>query len=283
MQRWAALAFILALPGCVGVDAPASDPAETGAETRAGNGVLEGSVVDENFVPIQAARVLLNGTAYATTTSWNGHFRFVDLEPRLYALVVEAVGWSRAEIDVRVQSDRATRVTLFLDPAIVLEPYSTVQTIRGEITCLDVEAAGPTSLTCEPKRYATSFPPDWAALVTEVTWGPSGFSTATLAQVTAEHADEDGARELYAYVTSNKPARITLQPGAVHADQGGTDATPAQGAEAPLELTVRKDPLRPVSAVGVAFTLQQTFEIFHTTFYYEAPEDLDEYTAMPGG
>jgi hypothetical protein len=240
------------------------------------HGVLEGSIVDENFVPIQGAKVLLMGTERVTETTWNGHFRFLDLQPKLYRVKIDAPAWTPAVVEAQVQADRATRVTIFLDPLRILEPYSTLQQVRGELSCADIEAGS--SLTCQLQYHSTNFPREWAAFLIEVNWGPSGYSSSTLAQLTAEDRQ---AEALYANLVAERPGRVQLVGGTLHDDQGGTTPTPPAGTRSPLEIGLKKDPAHLGSAIGAGVTFQQGYEMFLTTFYYAVPTDLESYTAMP--
>jgi hypothetical protein len=249
-------------------------------ETAKGNGILEGSVLDENFVPIQGATVSLVGSDHKVETSWNGHFRFTNLEPKLYRITVEAANWAVATTEARVQADFATRLTIFLSPVSDLVGYSTMQQLRGQLTCADVEASGSDDFSCELQYHQTDFPTDWAAMLIEVDWETGSASTSTLAELTAE--DLEGER-VFADLIAERPARMALLPSTLHDGMGGKDMTPAKGVSAPLDIGIKKDPARVASTVGAGVTFQQTYQMYITTFYHEAPENLSEYTAIPSG
>src|ERR1041385_1379514 len=86
---------ILALSGCMGAAGSASGaPAAEAAAMQSGNGSLEGSVSDQNFVAIPNAQLRLVGTALSQTASLNGHFRFDGLAPGVYKVAVVADGWA---------------------------------------------------------------------------------------------------------------------------------------------------------------------------------------------
>ena len=248
------------------------------ASTKLGNGILEGSILDENFVPIQAARVTLLGTDHEVDTSWNGHFRFTNLPPKLYRINVEAVGWAVATLDGRVQADFATRLTIFMDPFSDLAGYSTLQQLQGHLTCANVELAGAPSVECEMEYHRTTFPADWAAMLIEVDWGESGVSSSSLAELTAEDLESE---LVFADLVAEKPARIVLLPSALHDGIGGKDATPAEGKRSPLDIGIMKDPARAASTVGAGVTFEESYDMYITTFYYEAPDDLSAYSALP--
>ncbi len=267
------------MAGCVANSASESpNAAEPG--TMAGNGILEGSVVDENFVPVQAAVVRLDGTDHEVETSWNGHFRFTNLPPGLYRIAVDAVGWSGARIEGRVQSDFATRLTIFLEPALDVSGYSTLQQLEGKFGCAEAGAAGSDLVECELEYHRTHFPADWAAMLIEVDWAPSGVSSSTLGELTAEDLN---AGLVYADLVSDRPARIVLVPGAIHDGIGGESVTPEKGVRSALDVGIKKEPARAASTIDAGATYDQDYSMFITTFYFQAPSDLDQYSALPNG
>lgn len=277
LRRLTIVVVALSLAGCIASPDPETSDGEVPA-TDVGNGILEGSIVDNSFVPIPGATVSLVGTERVVHTSPNGHFRFTNLEPGVYRLTVDAVGWAAATIEGRVKADFATRLTVFLDPLLELGGYSTIEHLRGELNCADVEVPGAQSVSCEPEYHRTSFPTDWAAVLIEVDWG-SGFSSSALAELTAEDTEAD---LLYADLVSERPARIVLRPETLHDGLGGKDRTPIAGETAALDLGIKKAPAEPVPEAGVAMTVDEAYEMFITTFYHQVPADLDAYTALPG-
>ncbi|HEX9815918.1 MAG TPA: carboxypeptidase-like regulatory domain-containing protein [Candidatus Thermoplasmatota archaeon] len=273
----ALVAFSMA--GCVAnPGSEVTDGADPG--TVAGNGILEGSVVDENFIPIQAAKVHLVGTDHEVETSWNGHFRFTNLKPGLYRIAVDAVGWTSATIEGRVQGDFATRLTIFVEPALDVSGYSTLQQLEGKFQCAEVRAADSDVVNCELGYYNTQFSADWAAILIEVDWAPSGVSSSTLGELTAEDLD---AQLVYADLVSDRPARIVLLPDALHDGIGGEAVTPEKGVRSALDVGIKKEPARAASTVDAGATYDQDYSMFITTFYFQAPSDLSEYSALPDG
>lgn len=279
MRRLVVVILAFAMAGCMSSSASESAPGPAdAAESIAGSGILEGSVVDENFVPVQAAIVRLLGTEHEVETSWNGHFRFTNLEPGLYRIAVDAVGWTGALIEGRVQADFATRLTIFLEPALDVSGYSTLQQLEGKLECAEVRAADEDVVECELEYHRTHFPADWAAMLIEVDWAASGVSSTTLGELTAEDLD---AGILYADLVSERPARMILLPGTLHDGMGGTTATPEQGERAALDIGIKKEPARAASTVDAGATYDQNYAMYITTFYYQAPEDLTTYSALP--
>lgn len=278
LLRLSVVLLALSMAGCTSASSSQS-PGDFGpANSTAGTGILEGSVVDENFVPVQAATVRLLGTDHRVETSWNGHFRFTNLEPGLYRIAVDAVGWSGALTEGRVQADFATRLTMFLEPALDISGYSTLQQLEGKLECAEVKAADSDVVPCELEYHRTHFPADWAAMLIEVDWAASGVSSSTLGHLTAEDV-ASGA--VYANLVSERPARMVLLPSTIHDGMDGTAMTPEKGVRAPLDIGIKKEPARAASTVDAGATYDQDYSMFITTFYYQAPNDLTEYSALP--
>src|SRR5437899_413104 len=79
-------------------------------------GSLNGVVRDASGAYMPDAKVTLTNTAtnaqLITTTDSNGEFRFPQLQPSTYSLVVEAKGFKRAVTSAVVQVDQITRSEL---------------------------------------------------------------------------------------------------------------------------------------------------------------------------
>lgn len=90
----ALMMLVLLLAGCADTDPAPADGvvAPEDAELESGKGAITGLVVDDRFRPVPGAQVLLVETGDLATTTENGEFQFLDLEPATYTLRVQAEG-----------------------------------------------------------------------------------------------------------------------------------------------------------------------------------------------
>ncbi|MBI2077165.1 MAG: carboxypeptidase regulatory-like domain-containing protein [Euryarchaeota archaeon] len=287
MRALAGIVVVVALlfAGCAGpgrdgrIAAIAPDKGAPAKDVAA----LDGVVSDDNFIPIHGAVVRLVEMGLETKTLWNGKFAFPEVPPETYTLSVKAAGWREYEEVVPLKAGYSYTMTIFLAPAVgqVLPPE--VKLVRGNINCafVDVGVAN-TGSTCTNVHHAAGFPKDWAAVVTETTW-KGGASTAQQSVVSLQYDDPSAptGTRVYARLASNSPARIDLLPATLHSQYGAEASTPAKGEKGPLTIDVQKLPAK-AGPVGVALTAQEAYEIYVSTFYYKAPQDLSVYSALPG-
>lgn len=117
-----ALAGALVLAGCVeaaGGDAGAgpkgAQPVDPGdVDPDSDLGVVQGTIVSEETVPIVGAQVALQGTQFVTATDAVGAFVFRDVPPGQYALLVGALGYESAGRAIDVQAAQITTVSFVL-------------------------------------------------------------------------------------------------------------------------------------------------------------------------
>jgi hypothetical protein len=117
-----ALTLALALSGCLssgssqGVDRdafiqpPAEDP-QAGTDT----GSIQGSVTDDEVMPIRHATITLSPTAAETRSDQDGRFTFNDLAPGRYTLRAQRAGYTNATLDVNVIAAQITPATLIIE------------------------------------------------------------------------------------------------------------------------------------------------------------------------
>lgn len=268
----AALAIALLLSGCA---APSPRSAAAPQAAEAAVGAVQGSVVREDLTPIEGVLVELEPGAVRAFTDERGRFSFPGLDPGPYVFEANHEKWEGVREVVHVVAGETTELTAILAPKSLAGPRKTVTRLDGVLTCAVVGAmgAGTDSLTCSPIIATLSLGPSWSASVTEVTWGENGTSSTPDSVVTLRPASGSGA---YARREGASPIRIQLTPGQIHGTQGGTAATPPQGA---MVLELRKEPTRLLSDVRLGVTLREGFHIYHTTFYGAVPQDLDAYSA----
>lgn len=281
----AALAFLILasalLAGCAASTTPEWAPG--GAEPSGlGLGRLEGAVVDERFVGVSGARVGLEGVGEPVQTGPDGRFAFGDVTPGDHRIRVEAPLWLPAEVRARVEADALTQVTVFLEPKAALErPYSTVQEVRGRLNCVDFRAASASTeeLACDSYRKDLGFPERWAGTVTEVTWAESATST-PYTRVSLLSRNESDA-PAYARQIGESPSKLVLRPETLHTGYQASTPTPREHKAGPLFIEVVKSPVLLVDAdVRAGLAIQQDFRIYQTVFFVEAPDGLEDYSAI---
>ena len=271
----------LLLAGCAAPGDP-TGPAKEMPPIQEGSGRLEGSVVNDGFVGVPGATVRVLGAQDSRRTDLDGKFVFAALAPGSHKLRVDAPGWIPAEVTAEVHRDAITQITIFVEPQILDEPYSTMQQVRGKLNCVAVRVVTTTTegMACDVYRKDLGFPEDWAGTVTEVTWSKGATSTPyTRVSLLTKNTSDSPA---YARQIAESPAKIVLRPGTTHSQHQGDAATPAKLQTGPLFAEVSKSPVELGGAnVRVGLTVQQDFEIFHTTFYVETPSSIDDYSALP--
>lgn len=98
-------------------EAPAKETVATPAGKVAVNkGLIIGQVHDAANFSVAGASVALLGTERATTTSWQGEFRFENATPGAFDLRVEAAGFAAKEQRVEVKAGQEARVDITLLP-----------------------------------------------------------------------------------------------------------------------------------------------------------------------
>jgi hypothetical protein len=277
----------LLLAGCTGSADPLAAPGGPGAPALDGpTGVLEGMVVTDNFVGIADAKVDLVGTGHESKTGWNGAFSFPSMPPGKYRIRVDGVGWVPAEVSSDVKAGATTKLTIFVEPLLLPSPYSTVFSHSGTLNCIAVRVMTTTTedMTCTADRTPNiGLQPDWAATVTEVQWGSNGLSSTPNGRVSLlSKATPEGAAQAYARKVGTSPNKIVLRPATLHTQYGGDVATPEAGKAAPLVIESSKSPVQLGSVdVHMGLTVQQQFHVWHTSFFLQAPSDLEDYSALP--
>ena len=137
-----ALVTVLALAGCA--DATTDGALKTQAAPSSGAppdemadepGYVTGTVVDTELVPIPEVDVIVNPGEHVVQTNVAGAFKVGPLEPGSYSVRAEKMGYNASEVQVTVQDDKPTRVTLTIVPAASTVPYHETRHLAGYLMC----------------------------------------------------------------------------------------------------------------------------------------------------
>lgn len=130
-----------ALAGCAEDSGPAPvDDDEQKFEDldlRDGYGAIRGIVLDPAIVPIAGAAILLQGTQEVATSSEDGTFVFVDLEPGTYFMQISKLGYEPAQSSVTVEEgvERPDIVKVQLIPDPSTKPHVQYYSFEGLLQC----------------------------------------------------------------------------------------------------------------------------------------------------
>jgi hypothetical protein len=284
MSRSVLVSIVLAcllLAGCTGSGAPEAAKDALPA-AREGSGRLEGSVVNDGFIGVPGASVKILGLTDSRRTDVEGRFVFAEVPPGSYKVRVEATGWIPAEVTTKVETGATTQLTIFVEPQILDEPYSTMQQVRGKLNCIAVRVVSTTTegMACDVYRKDLGFPADWAGTVTEVTWS-KGLTSTPYSRVSllSKNATDSPT---YGRQIAESPSKLVLRPGQTHSQYQADTPTPAKLNRGPLFVEIIKSPVQVATVeVRAGLTVQQDFELYHTTFYVETPSTIDDYSALP--
>jgi len=137
MRVGAALAatLFLLVSGCVGTSGSSSQvPPPATAEKTDDTGGIEGTVVDDELVPISKAQVGLAQRNASTQTGEDGGFAFSRIEPGAYTIVAARLGYFEAYKQVTVIAGEITKVQLTLDRIPISEPaFNETWKIRDQL------------------------------------------------------------------------------------------------------------------------------------------------------
>jgi hypothetical protein len=119
VERWLALAVVLAIAGCGGPkQAPEGIPVDENGEVLP---TLEGFVVDEAIRPMAGAQVRLLGLDIEASTDADGHYAILrpTLQAEAVLVSVSSPGYQARTQQAQVSGHRSTR----LDFRLELDPY----------------------------------------------------------------------------------------------------------------------------------------------------------------
>ncbi|HUR61920.1 MAG TPA: carboxypeptidase-like regulatory domain-containing protein [Candidatus Thermoplasmatota archaeon] len=258
----AVLAAFLLLAGCASAARdPGADEAGTtavplpGVDAEAATGALSGLVVDPTITPVAGAIVQVKGLARNFTTGANGAFEVLDLRPGVYFLEVQAPRFLVSQSSAEVVAGQAKSVRIVLEGDGKPLPKHSTEKFKGHAD-LDLGVLAPDILPLQCNCVFATHPE--AGFRTFVVEGKGTTSTPrppapppvdkTLAQVWWTFLDKPQTHGLgYQYTDFPFSQHV---PGKLFPN--GTDE---------IDLTVSGNQWP---------NGQMDFEVFVTTFYWEA-------------
>ncbi len=246
---------------------------------------IQGILVDDELRNIEGAQAGLRGTPRLTTTTADGRFQFVSVEPGLYTAEAAKVGYTNGLASVEcVARETNDDVRIQLVPFVPPQPYAATLVMKGHISC----AAGYVSATNEVCAIARLGPPhanhlvvplDAAAVtaaVYELEWSATSSQGRCLSLSFPAPEKEDGVTytthdrfdEAAHAIIGESPLGVTIESGGMgnplHLGEVGARldlyVTPGWMSQATLV-----DDL--ASECSPSLVVQQSFTLYATLFY----------------
>jgi hypothetical protein len=312
VDRWGVfVCIVFAFVGVAGCTSP-SPPTPSGAATALApvgprevdltdtTGAIDGSVLDNELRPIPDALLearygsakgaltalsagLSESEGFTAQTDSEGRFTIGPLAEGHYALFVYASGYAAQAVGVEVKGGERLEKQFVLEPLATIEPYShTIERVgrwqvaaTGVFTC-SAELAPFFGACASTQSFAIG--PGWNASVVEIAWRATtasttkGVKTQMLGQRMPDEPFCAGTVDQF------QPVRLVLRPLQRYGDVRVCGDDPAYPEH---NFTMVHDyfPWDGPDRTSVSFTMDQTFTIWNTVFYYEGPRD--DFSARP--
>jgi hypothetical protein len=300
MRARAAFSMVVAigLAGCIaaepatvaeGVSLAEADEIDPASEF----GIVQGTVVSDETVPLANAQVGLQGTAFVGLTDVAGQFSLRDVPPGKYVLFVGALGHESTARSIEVLAAQITQVTVALASIEVREVYYSILHFTGFFDCalatqtwismctypytavegsLNKSGVGvlPDDLQANNFRFNMTIGKDIGQVVAEVVWTPSSAAaTRLLFLLLCGDYDPvpDDCTESLRYTKSPYPQGESPIRAQI---EGETIIKEGEGS-VKYDLT-KQDQIWVMNYVGLPFgspqvAFQQKFEVWDTLFY----------------
>ena len=295
------LLTVLAMAGCSSPaaeeDAAQFEDLSDGVSSTTGG--IRGVVVDERIVPIEGAKVELNGASQGAATSDDqGRFVFSSLVPGTYFLKASSPlhTETQSSVDVVAGLEEPPIVRIQLERLFKQDPYS-IQIVRdGFFECSQAGAGLYSSSNCVYDPYKWAFGPDepsptqpvdnvttqerewhadvnpgWQQLVFEMQWEPTTQSTSkNMGIVVSTYKPERDGAHCFAEFEGSTPIRGQIDVGEEHETGCGVepDEIPPEGMQRmSYFVSVRTDGFTP------GFAVNQQFRVYLTMFHYGLPPE----------
>jgi hypothetical protein len=132
---------LLAFSGCVSDDdgedlgdGTGNEPAGP-AQFTEDTGAIEGSIIDDQALPVAGVEVVIQELERSTRTDESGRFVFNNVEPGAYTILFSKLGFEAKGQTVNVAAGQATAVEVMLDPIAVDTPYHQTIIQEGRVGC----------------------------------------------------------------------------------------------------------------------------------------------------
>lgn len=136
---FAAVPFAVAV-GALRLDAQWADPSRTpAAAARRTTGVIDGAVSDSTLRPVSFAEVTILRTEIKLQTNSQGRFRFHDVPPGQYLLIVRRIGYRPISSIIQVGVRDTLRLSFIMEPAIQALDRVVVTEERRSLRMLEFE------------------------------------------------------------------------------------------------------------------------------------------------
>lgn len=181
---FALLLISVAFAGCAGADGSKSAVSSSAPPTSAApatvtadTGGMEGTVTNDEAVPVVGAQVALLETDNVTRTDPAGRFSFSDVPPGTYSVVVEKLGFEGTGKKVSVVAGEIARADFQLLGVVLKELYSETFTFAGYIrygqALVDIVTDSFGVPGCEACTFDFNATGDTEAMVFEILFTPT--------------------------------------------------------------------------------------------------------------
>lgn len=141
--------LLVLLAGCAGSGAPKDAPAEprvpvgeasyegneTQSEAAAAVGGIEGTVVDEEQIPLAGVKIAVAELKLEVLSDSNGSFAFLDVPVGRHELYTQLIGYESAARSVEVMEGETSDVSFVLVRLAAIVAYHATTTYAGKMTC----------------------------------------------------------------------------------------------------------------------------------------------------
>jgi hypothetical protein len=285
----------LVFAGCVGDSGSStSDKTETTIAPRPiaddSTGSLTGIVTDDSVNPIKGAEVGLVGTELSALTDDGGRFTINTIEPGEYTLVANKLGYESVTKRVTVIASEVAEAKIALEAIAIETPYHNTVPLKGMWTLavaaiVAVPNTGAVPTHGDEHRFQFDVDKDWNTTIIEVSFkfsnaGSSTTPGAWFNSVATPKGKTSGTPTGEVFGKTS-PVRAELHPGQPYINPAGKPigrdypegAYHHSSYAFPVGLLSDETSAAtaPSQSRGVGTSIGQSFEVYASMFYFEAP------------
>lgn len=254
-------------------------------------GAIRGVVVDQSITPVEGALVTFvhAGREMSAMTDAEGRFAFSKIEPGTYFLTVTKLNYDETQSTVTVEAgiEQPPIVKVQLNRLFDENPYMEQFTFNGFFNCA---YRIPISSTCvndytrictvyppccpggcfpelarlvDTREYITQLEAGWQTFVVEAVWEPSLAGTSNELGMTVSYAARQGASHNWGGAVGENP--LYYRTDVLESPSEFPGDIPKEGLE---DLFIFF-----ASGSFPSLSVQQSFEVFHTEFFYGKPPE----------